>query len=203
MRGAVVVVVGRTVVGVVVAGGEVGGGVSGVGATVTGVAVTGAVAPVAGVMAVPDVVACGTATDVEPTATGGGGSTAVAAPVSTTGAEPGRAPDVTSNSTVDGAPLAGDWALRASAATIEAVAARLIPAVMAREAGATVPERRRGVRAPPTRPESVVIVDLVDLVVVVVIVDLVDLVVLALGPAFLLTIVAATGGGRSGDGRRR
>jgi len=195
----VVVVVGRAVVGVVVTGGEVGGGdgvgfADGAGATATGADDTGADAGEVGLGAavdVPPVFADPTVAATEPDGADDC-STATAGPVSTIGSEPARVPEVTSSSTVDGPPVADDWVLRARAATIEAVAARLIPAVMALDAGATVPERRRGTRAARTGPVSVVIVALILVFV---------LALLAL--PFLLAIVAATSRGRGGDGRRR
>lgn len=193
--------VGRTVVGVEVTGGEVtggdvaegdaAGGGPGAGATATGADDTataaGAPDPDEGVAVVPEPeVPVGA---VEPA---GVCSTATAVPVSATGSEPTRTPEVTSSSIVVGPPVTGDSALRARAATIDAVAARLIPAVMARDAGATVPDRRRELRPRPTGVASVVIV-------VLALVAILTLVAFIVATA---VVVGASGGGRSGDGRR-
>jgi len=209
VRGAVVVVDRRTVVGVVVTGGAVGVG-DGAGAAVTGAA-AGDCAGTCAAAEVDDPDALvepedaeGRAEDPPGVATAGTAGAMVVTGVAVVGSFAVDAPPVTSGSIVVGS-LVG--ALSASAATIDAVAARLMPAVMARDAGATCFDDRR-FGAPAARvdrdaaPSVIVLVLVVVLVVVLIVVVLVVLVVLVV-PVLVLAVPAVIGGTgpRIGNGR--
>lgn len=147
MRGAAVVggVTGFTVVtGAAVAGGAVTGGAVATGAL--GAAATGgagaAVAAGAAEVDATEPLLDATAPEGLAAATVAGVAGTAAAAVGLAGTPTGDAmPEVVSSSMVAG-PAAVDCALSASAATIVALAARLMPAVIARDAGATRRDRR-------------------------------------------------------------